>query len=103
MSFGRSWGGGRTVGMLISLSEKDRDRLGNNDPQVDIRDGDLAIVVAHSGDWFNTYRKLENSGEGWKLGQRFGAYECGTPRPLPSRTFHLLMAGETVPSLAGDS
>ena len=94
--FGRNWGGGYNVGKLIRLGSKDNDRLGYAQGVV-LKDGDLALCIAHSGDWFNSYRLLKKSKDGkFKLGKLFGAYECGEAVKITSRTFHLLMAGEVV-------
>lgn len=90
----RNWGGGRDVGCVIRFTEADNHRLGNNEPRVSLRDGDLALCVRHSGDYFYDYRLLVRTPQDqYTLGTAFGAYECGMSQKIPGQKFHLLMAG----------
>lgn len=99
--------GGHDVGTVVRLSEKDNGRVGYCWMRGRLKDGDLAVAVAHAGDCFWSYELLECVGflgnseqRGYRLipGSKFGAYTLGQPAvELTAREKHLLLAGESVP------
>jgi hypothetical protein len=108
--FDRPWQTGAHVGQVVALSARDNARIGHCWMRGRLRDGDLAIVVRHSGDGFWTYRLLEGGAHCTNghtpgvaaysvcRGSDFGAYVCGIPTELQptERQMHLLLAGESV-------
>jgi hypothetical protein len=105
----RQWGTGAYVGQVVKISNADNQRVGNCWMKNRLRDGDLAIVTAHSGDSFYSYNLLEHefylykngeSKKGYKLadGAKFGAYVLGKEFEFQPnmKEYHLIMAGESV-------
>ena len=101
----RQWRGGAKVGAVYDIGE--RMSVGYCFMRGRIKDGDIAMVVAHSGDCFYTYQiiRTENVTDGatgrriYKAeGPRFGAYAGGELHDWQPNDveFHLLMAGERV-------
>lgn len=104
------WGAGAHPGQLVVLTAESNSRIGHCWMRGRILDGDLAMVVAHAGDYFWSY-KLVNYG--WIFGggpyknrigynlieaSEFGAYVTGQPYKYQptTREMHLLLAGEKV-------
>lgn len=97
--------GNHHPGLLLTISEKDFDRVGICWMAGRLKDGDLIMCIEHAGDCFWHYAlvrhdfTLARTGrQGYELiiGSKFGAYVLGEPYEFqPSaREFHLLMAGE---------
>jgi hypothetical protein len=63
-----------------------------------LKEGDIAMVVEHSGDCFWTYNLVRVSVNALQLcdGARFGAYTIGVPLEveLIAKQYHKLMSGE---------
>lgn len=105
--------GGAYPGLIVQIRPQDFDRVGNFWMKGRLLDGDLAMVVQHSGDCFWTYQLVENhtvNGSTHKRGYRllpkseFGAYVLGEKYKFQptTREMHLLMAGEYI-SMDADS
>ena len=93
----RQWGSGNESGAIYEyLESESRHRIGHCDfiP----RDGDYCVCIEHSGDCFDDYIAIRNTGKGTfkKIGE-FGAYRFGEKlASLGKKDFHLLQAGEEV-------
>lgn len=105
--------GGAFHGQIVHIQQQDFDRVGNCWMKGRLLEGDLAMVIQHSGDCFWTYQLVEHhtvNGSTRKRGYRlipessFGAYVLGTPYEYQptTREMHLLMAGEYI-SMEADS
>ncbi|MEE8577293.1 MAG: hypothetical protein V3T31_08550 [candidate division Zixibacteria bacterium] len=97
----RKWGGGQSIGVIYILSEADNDRFGSHWFKGRIKDGDVVLCVAHTGDCFYDYKLIKVYGNGLEVlddSPRMCGYGLGieSEGELTSREFHLLMAGEFV-------
>lgn len=81
------WGRGNQLGALYVLTEEDLEhRLGDNDINDKLKEGDKAVCMKHSGDCFFNYQLLREL-TGYILtasrGKKFGAYALlGMPRRI---------------------
>lgn len=96
----RAWGEGAEIGTVYRVSVADNDRVGNCWMKGRLKDGDLILCKAHSGDCFFDYVLIDDTySNGWKaiLKSEFGAYFLGKPvAKLPRSEFDKLMCGEFV-------
>ncbi|MEK6864189.1 MAG: hypothetical protein AABX27_02775 [Nanoarchaeota archaeon] len=80
------WGRGNQLGALYVLTEQDiEDRLGDNEINDEIKVGDKAVCMEHSGDCFFDYQLLQKIAGNLAApkGRTFGAYSLlGTPRRI---------------------
>jgi hypothetical protein len=100
----RSWGQGASIGSIYKVSPDDFSRVGNCWMKGRLKDGDLILCIEHSGDHFFDYVLIIPYANGMRaaLGSQFGAYTLGEEiKNLPSRDFHLLMAGEFLQNDSG--
>jgi hypothetical protein len=100
-SYYRPWGGNAKIGQIYVYSKKST-MLGHNNLNEKLRDGDLLLCTAHSGDCFYNYRlirryKSKAGNPRLKLvkGFEIGSYQISKESKikLTERQFHLLMAG----------
>lgn len=89
------------------VHKRDEHRIG--DCNFKPEDGDLCLCVEPSGDYFDNYVVIRKKPDGrnqdpdfydtgtWRVVGEFGAYVFGiSVYSIPTREFHLLMAGEMV-------
>ncbi len=98
--------GGHEVGLVVKLTAKDNERVGNHWMRGRLLDGDLAICLEHTGDCFWDYQLLRQTKTAvgatvFELirGSRFGAYVLGTPHGAsPTKDeLEILLLGQAVP------
>lgn len=71
------WGGSATIGGVYRVSPEDHVQVGHCWMRGRLKDDDLCLCVAHSGDGFYTYMLMEFIANGYRAipNSEFGAYQ----------------------------
>lgn len=90
-----NWRGGNEPGTLYRVREFETDRVGADGTRW--REGDLLLVVRHSGDCFYDYRRVRIDRKGSiKCTGKTCGYALGLGVRIPIDVYHLLMAGKSL-------